>query len=157
MPRRDTKLDRHEPEADPIYDSELVSRLINRMMVDGKKSLAERIVYGALEQIQERTGEDPMIILDNAVGNVRPKLEVRPRRVGGATFQVPMEVDEKRSLSLALRWIKEAVQDRNEYAVEDRLANELLDASNHGGAAFNKRETVHKMAEANRAFAHYRW
>lgn len=157
MPRRDTKLERHEPDPDPIYESKLVSRLINRMMVDGKKTLAENIVYSALDQIQERTGEDPMIILDNAVGNVRPKLEVRPRRVGGATFQVPMEVDEGRSLSLALRWIKEAVQDRNEYNVEDRLANELLDASNHGGAAFNKRETVHKMAEANRAFAHYRW
>ncbi len=157
MPRRATVLDRHEPEPDPVYDSKLVSRIINHIMVDGKKTLAERIVYNALEQIEQRTGEDPMIILDNAVGNVRPKLEVRPRRVGGATFQVPMEVDERRSLSLALRWIKEAALDRNEYEMEDRLANELLDASNHGGAAFNKRETVHKMAEANRAFAHYRW
>lgn len=156
MPRQRRRA-RPELEPDPVYDSKLITRLINKVMRDGKKSLAEGIVYDALDIVGEKTGEDPMIIFENAIDNVQPKLEVRPRRVGGATFQVPMEVDQERGISLALRWIKEAADNRNERRIEDRLANELLDASNYGGAAFNKREEVHKMAEANRAFAHYRW
>ena len=157
MPRRGKVLDKHELKADPVYDSKLVARLINKIMLDGKKSVAERIVYNALDIIAGKTKEDPMVIFENAIKNVRPRLEVRPRRVGGATFQVPMEVDKKRSLALALRWITEAAEDRREYKMQERLANELLDASNHSGSAFTKRENVHKMAEANRAFAHYRW
>ncbi|MFB6226842.1 MAG: 30S ribosomal protein S7 [bacterium] len=156
MPRQRRRA-RPELEPDPVYESKLITRLINKVMRDGKKSLAEGIVYDALDTIGEKTGEDPMIIFENAIDNVQPKLEVRPRRVGGATFQVPMEVDEERGISLALRWIKEAADNRSERRIEDRLANELLDASNYGGEAFNKREEVHKMAEANRAFAHYRW
>ncbi len=157
MPRRDRKIQKREVEADPVYDSKLVTRLINKIMEDGKKITAERIVYNALDIIENMTDEDPMIIFDNAIKNIRPRLEVRPRRVGGATFQVPMEVDKKRSLALALRWLKEAANARREYQMEERLANELLDASNYSGGAFQKRENVHKMAEANRAFAHYRW
>lgn len=156
MPRQ-RRTARPDLKPDPVYESKLITRLINKIMQDGKKSLAEGIVYDALEIIGEKTGEEPMIIFENAVDNVQPKLEVRPRRVGGATFQVPMEVDDERGISLALRWINEAAADRDERRIEDRLANELLDASNYGGAAFNKREEVHKMAEANRAFAHYRW
>lgn len=157
MPRKGPIRDRPEVDPDPRYDSELVAKLINKIMDDGKRPIAERIVYEAMEIIEGKTGEDPSIIFENAIDNVRPKLEVRPRRVGGATFQVPMEVDKRRGLSLALRWIKEAASDRNEMNMEERLANELLDASNYKGAAFNKREETHKMAEANRAFAHYRW
>jgi len=157
MPRRSTQVEERTVERDPVYESKLVTRLINSIMSRGKKSLAERIVYDAFDIIEDRTGEDPLEIFDRAVDNCRPKLEVRPRRVGGATFQVPMEVDKPRSISLALRWIREAAEDRSEYNVEDRLANELLDASNYSGGAFNKRESVHQMAEANRAFAHYRW
>ncbi|MFB6355233.1 MAG: 30S ribosomal protein S7 [bacterium] len=157
MPRRQTNVERHEIEPDPVHGSRLIARLINKVMRDGKRSLAENIVYSALDIVQDRTGEDPMMVFNNAIDNVRPKLEVRPRRVGGATFQVPMEVDKRRSLSLAIRWIRDAARDRSEFNMEDRLANELMDASNYTGAAFNKRENVHKMAEANRAFAHYRW
>lgn len=157
MPRRQTQVEERETEPDPVYESKMISRLISSIMSRGKKQVAERIVYDALEEIEERTGEDPLEIFNNAVDNCRPKLEVRPRRVGGATFQVPMEVDKPRSISLALRWIKEAAEDRNEYNMEDRLANEILDASNYSGGAFEKRESVHQMAEANRAFAHYRW
>lgn len=156
MPRQRRRA-RPELEPDPVYDSKLITRLINKVMRDGKKTLAEGIVYEAMDIIGEKTGEEPMIIFENAIDNVTPKLEVRPRRVGGATFQVPMEVDDERGIALALRWIKEAADNRNERRIEDRLANELLDASNYGGAAFNKREEVHKQAEANRAFAHYRW
>lgn len=157
MPGQSRRTARPELEPDPVYDSKLVMRMINKMMVNGKKALAEQIVYDALEIVSGKTGEEPMIIFENAVENVQPKLEVRPRRVGGATFQVPMEVDRVRGISLALRWIKEAVDNRDERSVEDRLANELLDASNYSGRAFERREEVHKMAEANRAFAHYRW
>lgn len=157
MPRRQTQVEERETEPDPVYESKMISRLISSIMSRGKKQLAEQIVYDALEEIEGRTGEDPLEIFNNAVDNCRPKLEVRPRRVGGATFQVPMEVDKPRSISLALRWIKEAAEDRNEYNMEDRLANEILDASNYSGGAFEKRESVHQMAEANRAFAHYRW
>ncbi len=148
---------RPELNSDPVYDSKLVMRLINKVMEDGKKGLAENIVYDAFEITEEKTGEDPTMVFENAVDNVQPKLEVRPRRVGGATFQVPMEVDDIRGIALALRWIHEAAENRNERGAYERLANEILDASNYSGAAFNRREEVHKMAEANRAFAHYRW
>ncbi len=157
MPRRQTSFDAIPIEPDPVYESKLVTRFINKIMEDGKKAVAERIVYDALEIIEEKTGEDPLMIFENAVDNVRPRLEVRPRRVGGATFQVPMEVDRDRSLALSIRWLQEAAQNRRERNMENRVANEILDASNYGGAAFEKRENVHKMAEANRAFAHYRW
>jgi small subunit ribosomal protein S7 len=157
MPRRQTQVEDRERTPDPVYESKLVSRLISSIMSRGKKQLAEQIVYDAFEEVEGRTGEDPLEIFERAVDNCRPKLEVRPRRVGGATFQVPMEVDKPRSISLALRWIKEAAEDRNEYNMEERLANEILDASNYSGGAFEKRESVHQMAEANRAFAHYRW
>jgi small subunit ribosomal protein S7 len=156
MPRQ-RRTARPELNTDPVYDSKLVMRLINKIMEDGKKGLAEKIVYDAFDIVGDKTGETPTMIFENAVDNVQPKLEVRPRRVGGATFQVPMEVDETRGISLALRWIVEAAENRNERNAEDRLANELLDASNYSGAAFERREEVHKMAEANRAFAHYRW
>ena len=157
MPRRRTGSSKKEVETDPVYDSKLVTRFINKIMLDGKKSIAERLVYDALDVIGGKTDEDPLLIFKNAVDNVRPRLEVRPRRVGGATFQVPMEVDRKRSFALAIRWLKEAARDRNEKRMEEKIANEMLDASNYRGAAYTKRENVHKMAEANRAFAHYRW
>lgn len=157
MPRRSQVLEKREIEPDPVHDSKRLSRFINKIMRDGKKILAERLVYDALEIIEGKTNEDPLMIFENAVDNVRPRLEVRPRRVGGATFQVPMEVDKKRSISLSLRWIKEAAESRREKGMEKRIANEILDASNYSGAAFEKKESVHKMAEANRAFAHYRW
>lgn len=148
---------RPELDPDPVYNSKLVMRMINKVMEDGKKALAEKVVYDALDIVGEKTGEDPLVVFENAVENVQPRLEVRPRRVGGATFQVPMEVDRERGISLALRWIEDATEQRDERRIEDRLANEFLDASNYSGRAFNRREEVHKMAEANRAFAHYRW
>ncbi len=157
MPRRRSGLSKKKVEADPVYKSKLVTRFINKIMLDGKKSLAERLVYDALEIIQSKTDEDPLMIFENAIDNVRPRLEVRPRRVGGATFQVPMEVDRRRSLALSIRWLKESARARNEKRMEEKIANEILDASNYRGAAYTKRENVHKMAEANRAFAHYRW
>jgi small subunit ribosomal protein S7 len=157
MSPRQRRTARPELNSDPVYDSKLVMRFINKVMEDGKKTIAEQAVYDAMDIIEGKTDEDPMVIFENAVDNVQPKLEVRPRRVGGATFQVPMEVDRERGISLALRWINEAADNRNERSIEDRLANELLDASNYSGAAFERREEVHKMAEANRAFAHYRW
>ncbi len=157
MPRRQTSFNRIPVEPDPVYDSKMVTRFINKIMEDGKKAVAERIVYEAFDIIGEKTDEDPLMIFENAIDNVRPRLEVRPRRVGGATFQVPMEVDRDRSLALSIRWLQEAAKNRRERSMESRVANEILDASNYSGAAFEKRENVHKMAEANRAFAHYRW
>ncbi len=157
MPRRSQVLETKEIEPDPVYESKRLSQFINKIMQDGKKALAEKLVYKAFDVVEGKTDEDPLMIFDNAVKNVRPRLEVRPRRVGGATFQVPMEVDKKRSISLALRWLKEAAESRREKGMENRIANEILDASNYRGTAYEKRESVHKMAEANRAFAHYRW
>ncbi len=157
MPPQQRLRARPELNPDPVYESKLVMRFINQVLEDGKKTIAEQAVYDALDIIEGKTNQDPLDIFENAVNNVQPKLEVRPRRVGGATFQVPMEVDRERGISLALRWINEAADNRNERSLEDRLANELLDASNYSGEAFNRREEVHKMAEANRAFAHYRW
>ena len=142
---------------DPVYNSELVTQLVNKVLLDGKKSTAERIVYGALEACREKTGTDPVGTLEKALGNIRPDLEVRSRRVGGATYQVPIEVRPGRSNTLALRWLVTFTRQRRENTMIDRLANEILDASNGLGASVERREDVHKMAEANRAFAHYRW
>ena len=142
---------------DPVYGSQLVTQLVNKVLLDGKKSLAERIVYGALEQARDKTGTDPVVTLKRALDNVKPSLEVRSRRVGGATYQVPVEVRPDRSVTLALRWLVSFSKQRREKTMIERLANEILDASNGLGAAVKRREDVHKMAEANRAFAHYRW
>ena len=142
---------------DPVYGSPLVTQLVNKILLDGKKSTAERIVYGALEQTREKTGTDPVITLKRALDNVRPTLEVKSRRVGGATYQVPVEVKPNRAGTLALRWLVTFSRQRREKTMVERLANELLDASNGLGASVKRREDTHKMAEANKAFAHYRW
>ena len=142
---------------DPVYESPLVTQLVNKVLLDGKKSTAESIVYGALEGCREKTGQDPLVTLKRALDNVRPALEVRSRRVGGATYQVPVEVRPGRSTTLAMRWLVTFSRQRREKTMVERLANEILDASNGLGAAVKRREDTHKMAEANRAFAHYRW
>ncbi|CAM3188940.1 MULTISPECIES: 30S ribosomal protein S7 [Actinomycetes] len=142
---------------DPVYGSPVVTQLVNKILLDGKKSTAERIVYQALEQAREKTGTDPVVTLKRALDNVRPALEVKSRRVGGATYQVPIEVKPGRANTLALRWLVTFSRQRREKTMVERLANELLDASNGLGAAVKRREDTHKMAEANRAFAHYRW
>ena len=142
---------------DPVYNSDLVTQLVNKVLVDGKKATAERIVYGALEACREKTGTDPVGTLEKALGNIRPELEVRSRRVGGATYQVPVEVRAGRANTLALRWLVSFTRQRRENTMEERLANEILDAANGLGASVKRREDTHKMAEANRAFAHYRW
>ncbi|ATD72021.1 MULTISPECIES: 30S ribosomal protein S7 [Gordonia] len=142
---------------DPVYGSPLVTQLVNKILLDGKKSTAERIVYGALEQAREKTGTDPVVTLKRALDNVKPTLEVKSRRVGGATYQVPIEVKPGRANTLALRWLVTFSRQRREKTMVERLANELLDASNGLGASVKRREDTHKMAEANRAFAHYRW
>ncbi|AWT25383.1 MULTISPECIES: 30S ribosomal protein S7 [Corynebacterium] len=142
---------------DPVYDDVIVSQLVNKILLDGKKSTAERIVYGALETCREKTGTDPVLTLKKALDNVKPALEVRSRRVGGATYQVPVEVRPGRATTLALRWLVTFTRQRRENTMTERLANEILDASNGLGASVKRREDTHKMAEANRAFAHYRW
>ncbi|WCZ31784.1 30S ribosomal protein S7 [Corynebacterium massiliense] len=142
---------------DPVYNSEQVTQLVNKVLQDGKKSTAERIVYGALEACREKTGTDPVGTLEKALGNIRPDLEVRSRRVGGATYQVPVEVKPGRANTLALRWLVTFTRQRREKSMVERLTNEILDASNGLGASVKRREDTHKMAEANRAFAHYRW
>lgn len=142
---------------DPKFGEKHVTRFINVMMRDGKKNVAERILYGALEKIGEKTGGDPIEIFKEAVENARPSVEVRSRRVGGSTYQVPMEVRPERQAALGMRWIVAAARNRNEYTMAERLTNELLDASNRRGSAVRKKEDMHRMAEANRAFAHYRW
>ena len=142
---------------DPVYGSPLVTQLVNKVLIDGKKSTAESIVYGALEMCREKTGTDPVNTLKKALDNVRPSLEVRSRRVGGATYQVPVEVRPGRATTLALRWLVAFSRQRREKTMAERLANELLDASNGLGASVKRREDTHKMAEANKAFAHYHW
>jgi small subunit ribosomal protein S7 len=143
---------------DPIYNSEVVTKFINKVMWDGKKTLAERIVYGAIERLDNKEeGKKGIDIFYQAIENVKPLLEVRSRRVGGATYQVPMEVRPERQQTLSIRWIVDAARNRNERTMVERLANELWDAANERGAAFKKKEDTHKMAEANKAFAHYRW
>jgi len=142
---------------DPVYGSPLVTALANKVLRDGKRSVAEHIVYGALEGCRDKTGNDPVITLKRALDNVKPTLEVRSRRVGGATYQVPIEVRPVRSNTLALRWLVQYSQQRREKTMSERLMNEILDASNGLGASVKRREDTHKMAEANKAFAHYRW
>ncbi|MEU0842873.1 30S ribosomal protein S7 [Streptomyces sp. NPDC056697] len=142
---------------DPVYNSPLVTSLINKVLMNGKRSTAERIVYGAMEGLREKSGNDPVITLKRALENVKPTLEVRSRRVGGATYQVPVEVRPGRSSTLALRWLVGYSRARREKTMTERLMNELLDASNGLGASVKRREDTHKMAESNKAFAHYRW
>ena len=142
---------------DPVYGSQLVTQLVNKVLLSGKRSLAERIVYGALEGTRDKTGTDPVITLKRALDNVRPTLEVKSRRVGGATYQVPVEVKPARSTTLALRWLVGYSKQRREKTMTERLMNEILDASNGLGASVKRREDTHKMAESNKAFAHYRW
>jgi len=156
MPRRGPA-PRRELHPDPIYHSVLVTQVVNKVMLEGKKSLSERIVYDALEVCRERTGSDPVQVLKAAVDNARPHLEVRSRRVGGATYQVPVEVRPRRATSLAIRWLVGYSRQRREKTMALRLAGELLDAANGVGAAVKKRDDTYKMAEANKAFAHYRW
>jgi small subunit ribosomal protein S7 len=142
---------------DPVYSSPLVTSLVNKVLTDGKRSVAERIVYGALEGCREKTGNDPVITLKRALDNIKPSLEVKSRRVGGATYQVPVEVRPGRQTTLALRWLVGYSKQRREKTMTERLMNELIDASNGLGASVKRREDTHKMAESNKAFAHYRW
>jgi len=142
---------------DTKYKSDLILKLMNSVMYDGKKSVAEKIIYTAFEQIEQKTKEDPIKVFNDAINNIRPNLEVRSRRVGGATYQVPVEVKIKRSHTLALRWLLAATRKRKYKTMSDKLFNELMDASQRKGAAMKKREDTHRMAESNKAFAHYRW
>ena len=142
---------------DPVYGSPLVTQLVNKILTDGKKSIAETIVYGALEGARAKTGADPVVTLKRALDNIKPALEVKSRRVGGATYQVPVEVKGGRPTTLALRWMVGYSRQRREKSMTERLMNEILDASNGLGAAVKRREDTHKMAESNKAFAHYRW
>lgn len=143
--------------ADPVHGSTIVTQLINRVLIDGKKSTAERIVYGALEAVAEKTGQDALTVLKRALDNIKPQLEVKSRRVGGATYQVPVEVKPGRANTLALRWLVDFSRQRRENTMLERLQNEIMDAANGLGAAVKRREDMHRMAESNRAFAHYRW
>jgi small subunit ribosomal protein S7 len=156
VPRKGPAL-RREIEPDPIYQNPLVTQLINKILLSGKKSLAEKTVYKSLEQISERTANDPVITLKRAVENVRPMLEVKSRRVGGASYQVPVEVRPHRGTTLALRWLVNYSRQRKEHSMAERLTSEIMDAANGQGASVKRREDMHKMAEANKAFAHYRW
>ncbi|NIK72274.1 MULTISPECIES: 30S ribosomal protein S7 [unclassified Paenibacillus] len=142
---------------DPVYNSKLVTRLINRIMIDGKRGVAQTLLYDAFTLIQERTGKDPMEVFEEALKNIMPVLEVKARRVGGSNYQVPVEVKPERRTSLGLRWLVNYSRNRGEKTMEERLAAEIMDASNNTGASVKKREDTHKMAEANKAFAHYRW
>ena len=156
MPRRaEIAVRRLEP--DPVYNSVLVAQLINRVMLDGKKSVAEQIVYDALEQVGAKTGKPPVEALEQAVKTVTPVLEVKSRRVGGANYQVPVEVPQRRARTLAVRWIVTFARDRREKQMGEKLANEIMDAINQQGGAFKKKDDIYRMAQANKAFAHYRW
>lgn len=156
MPRRGS-IAKRDVIPDPIYQSKLVTRLVNNIMYDGKKGVAQKIVYGAFDIISEKTGKNPLEVFEQAMENVMPQLEVKARRVGGSTYQVPMEVRPERRQTLGLRWITSYSRNRGERTMKERLAGEILDAANGTGGAAKKREDTHKMAEANRAFAHYRW
>ncbi len=156
MPRRAAP-PKKKISADPVYGSVLVQQVINKIMLDGKKSTAEKIVYDALSVIEERTGSSPVAVLNNALDNIRPRIEVKSRRVGGATYQVPVEVNPRRANALALRWMVGYARARREKTMGRRLAGEILDAKDNVGSSVKRREDTHRMAEANRAFAHYRW
>ncbi len=156
MPRRAAAV-RREIAPDSVYNNRLVTQLINKILLDGKKSVAENIVYGAFDIIEQKSGQDPLATFKKAMDNVRPTLEVRPKRVGGATYQVPVEVNSRRSTTLAIRWLVGFSRKRREKTIAERLANEILDAANGVGSSVKKREDLFKMAESNRAFSHYRW
>ena len=156
MPRRG-QISKRDVLPDPLYGSKFVTKLINNVMNDGKKGVAQKIVYDAFDIIAEKTGKEPLEVFDAAMENVMPVLEVKARRVGGATYQVPMEVRPERRQTLGLRWITLYARQRSERTMKERLANEIMDAVNSQGSAFKKREDTHKMAEANKAFAHFRW
>ena len=143
--------------ADPVYNSKLVTKLINQIMIDGKKGTAQTILYNAFDMIKEKTGEEPTVVFDKAMQNIKPALEVKSRRVGGANYQVPIEVKADRSQALGLRWLVQYARLRGGHSMAENLANEIMDAANGTGAAVKKREDTHRMAEANKAFAHYRW
>ena len=143
--------------ADPVYSNIVVTKLINQIMLDGKKGVAQKIVYGAFERISEKTGKDPVEVFETAMNNIMPVLEVKAKRIGGATYQVPLEVKPERRQALALRWITNFSRARGEKTQEERLANELMDAANNTGASVKRKEDMHKMADANRAFSHYRF
>lgn len=156
MPRR-AAAQRREVQPDPVYNNRLVTQLVNKVLLDGKRSRAERIVYGAFDIIEQKTGQDPLSVFKKAMDNVRPTLEVKPKRVGGATYQVPVEVNSRRSTTLAIRWIVGFARKRREKTMEERLAAEIMDAANGVGGSVKRREDLYKMAESNRAFSHYRW
>jgi small subunit ribosomal protein S7 len=156
MPRR-AEITPRTPDADPVYNSQLVQQLVNRVMTKGKKSVAEHIVYTALERVGTKTGRPPVDVLEQAVKTVTPVLEVRSRRVGGANYQVPVEVPQRRGRTLALRWLVTYSRDRREKHMEDKLAGEILDALEQQGNAFKRKDDMYRMAQANKAFAHYRW
>ena len=156
MPRRGF-VPKRDVLPDPLYNSKLVTKLINNVMYDGKKGVAQKIVYDAFEIVKEKTGKDPVEAFNEAMENVMPALEIKARRVGGATYQVPMEVNSRRATTLAIRWIVDFSRKRKEHTMRERLANEIIAASNNTGAAVKKREDMYKMAEANRAFSHYRF
>lgn len=144
-------------EPDPVFRNLLVSQVINKVLLDGKKNVARSVVYGALEIVERRAGQDPVTVLKRAVDNIRPQVEVRSRRVGGSSYQVPVEVSPRRANSLAIRWLVGFARKRKESKMTERLANEIMDASNNSGSAVKRKEDIHKMAESNKAFAHYRW
>ena len=156
MPRR-AEIQPRPLVADPVYESQLVTQLVNRVMLKGKKSTAEAIVYGALDKVGSKTGRPPAEVLEQAVKTVTPVLEVRSRRVGGANYQVPVEVPQRRARTLAVRWLVTFARERREKGMPDKLANEILDALNQQGGAFKRKDDVYRMAQANKAFAHYRW
>ena len=156
MPRRAAAV-RREVQPDARFNNRLVTQLINKVLLDGKKSTAEGIVYGAFDLVAEKTGQDALTVFKKAIDNIRPTLEVKPKRVGGATYQVPMEVNSRRATTLAIRWMVDFARKRKENTMKERLAGEIMDAAENTGAAIKKREDLYKMAESNRAFAHYRW
>ena len=156
MPRRG-QISKREILPDPVYNSTLVSKLINNIMLDGKKGVAQKIVYDAFEHVKDATGEEPLEVFEKAMNNIMPALEVKARRVGGANYQVPIEVRAERRQTLGLRWLTKYTRARGEKTMSERLAKELMDAANNTGASVKKKEDTHKMAEANKAFAHYRW
>ena len=156
MPRRADIKPRVLPK-DPVYGSVLVTQIVNKVMLDGKKSTAERIVYGAMDTVKERSGRNPLEVLEQAIKTVTPVLEVRGRRVGGANYQIPIEVPGRRARTLAIRWTIAAARARREKTMADRLANELMDALSQQGGAYKKKDDIYRMAQANKAFAHYRW
>ncbi len=156
MPRKG-HIQKRDVLADPIYNNKVVTKLVNNIMLDGKKGVAQKIVYGAFDSVAEKTGKDAMEVFEEALNNVMPQLEVKARRIGGSTYQVPIEVRPERRQALALRWLTTYSRARGEKTMQERLASEILDAANNTGSAVKKKEDMHKMAEANKAFAHYRW